>query len=452
MRGQEIRAERENCGWNQVQLAQLLGLSNTLVSKWEADRVEPNEQQVALLRQAFSGELGEPVRKPRKRRERRATADKTSQALITPTRRQASRSPESGGSESMSAEEIRAELKRRGWSQSVLAEQLGYKSRGSVPSWLRKKNPLAPNSEQVLRLRQIFAENPPAERADPPRRRRRSTTPSEAEGNEANATPDTWPTAILKVLSANGGKPMHYAEIAQAIIDKGYRVNVGATPANAVASNLSMLLRKTPSQISREGDGRYSLVTTTRKKKAQESIDEAKESAKAMGLIRSFGVFWQKDWVDWNPTTPKLLGVQLGQSKPVDFAEQSGVYVLYDRDRPIYVGQAGTSSLSSRLRAHTRDRLANRWDRFSWFGVHGVASDELDTAVRKIEVTASVLITTMEALMIEAMEPSQNRQGGQYNAVEFTHEEDPQFKERKRLAAIDEYQASQRRGWGLEDR
>jgi len=44
--------------------------------------------------------------------------------------------------------------------------------------------------------------------------------------------------AILKVLH-DSGQPVHYAAIAQAIFDNGYRTNVGATPAATVAANLS---------------------------------------------------------------------------------------------------------------------------------------------------------------------------------------------------------------------
>jgi hypothetical protein len=51
-----------------------------------------------------------------------------------------------------------------------------------------------------------------------------------------------WREAILTALQ-DSGTPMHYAEIAQAIIDRGYRVNVGATPAATVSANLSGLPR-----------------------------------------------------------------------------------------------------------------------------------------------------------------------------------------------------------------
>jgi HB1, ASXL, restriction endonuclease HTH domain len=51
-----------------------------------------------------------------------------------------------------------------------------------------------------------------------------------------------WRKAILTALQGSG-TPMHYAEIAQAIIDSGYRVNVGATPAATMSANLSGLIR-----------------------------------------------------------------------------------------------------------------------------------------------------------------------------------------------------------------
>ena len=64
-----------------------------------------------------------------------------------------------------------------------------------------------------------------------------------------------WREAIVKVLQ-DSGSPMHYAEIAQAISDSGYRVNVGATPANTVWSE-SVRLNSVASALSvRQGGAR----------------------------------------------------------------------------------------------------------------------------------------------------------------------------------------------------
>src|ERR1700690_3093194 len=61
--------------------------------------------------------------------------------------------------------------------------------------------------------------------------------------------------------------------------------------------------------------------------------------------------------------------------------------------------------LGVRLRQHTLDRLNGRWGRFSWVGVYPVAeTGALDTdAIGAYDLT--MLIVTMEALLIEGLEP-----------------------------------------------
>jgi hypothetical protein len=95
-----------------------------------------------------------------------------------------------------------------------------------------------------------------------------------------------WREAILTALQ-DSGTPMHYAEIAQGIIDSGYRVNVGATPAATVSANLSGLIRggrKSP--VVKVERGMYALRNTRTKLVQQrvEDADEAQEDAREMGL------------------------------------------------------------------------------------------------------------------------------------------------------------------------
>lgn len=67
----------------------------------------------------------------------------------------------------------------------------------------------------------------------------------------------TWREAITQVLSETDG-PMHYTDIAQAIIDNGYRRKVGANPEGTVAASLSQMTQK--SQVVRMKPGTYSLT------------------------------------------------------------------------------------------------------------------------------------------------------------------------------------------------
>jgi hypothetical protein len=91
----------------------------------------------------------------------------------------------------------------------------------------------------------------------------------------------------------------------------------------------------------------------------------------------------------------------------VNFAEQIGIYLLHDRERVIYVGQA-TDTLFARLKTYTTDRLGGRWDRFSWFGLRGVDANGTLTDHR-VPWSQDVVVETMEALLIESPEPPLNR-------------------------------------------
>ncbi|WP_206678263.1 hypothetical protein, partial [Salmonella enterica] len=62
-------------------------------------------------------------------------------------------------------------------------------------------------------------------------------------------------------------------------------------------------------------------------------------------------------------------------AKPVNFADRVGVYILYSGERVIYVGRITEPRLGPRLWDHMCDRLAGRWDRFSWFGVRTADDD-----------------------------------------------------------------------------
>lgn len=237
-----------------------------------------------------------------------------------------------------------------------------------------------------------------------------------------------WREAIVTALKENGPQ-MHYAEITQAIIDSGYRVNVGVTPAATVSANLSEMIRSgKKSPVVKVDRGIYALrdAGDTHLKEQIRAPDEAQEDAREMGLINALGMFWDRDRVFWRPNMPRLLGVQQSGSTPVNFTAEAGVYVLHDGSRAIYVGRVVEPRLGQRLFEHTRDRLTGRWNRFSWFGVRGVRDDGELTPISDVSIGVGGLIATMEALLIEGLEPPQNRrQGDGFNAVEFIQETDP---------------------------
>lgn len=248
----------------------------------------------------------------------------------------------------------------------------------------------------------------------------------------------SWRDAIDSVLR-EAEEPMHYSEIAEAVSEGGLREDVGATPANTVNSIITSSLNSEgdDSPFVRVSRGYYSL---------QESVSESEnhdlesdpENTVDTGLVNAFGMYWQRDYVLWK-VSPKLLGQQQPGSQPVDFSIQNGVYLLHDGRQIVYVGRSTESTLGSRLRHHTIDRLNGRWDRFSWFGVFPVREDGSLDMTESNGFGMDGLVATMEALLIEALEPPQNRRrGDDFRAVEFLQVEDPEIHKSQIVSMIDE--------------
>jgi len=248
----------------------------------------------------------------------------------------------------------------------------------------------------------------------------------------------TWRDAIVRVLELRG-EPTHYAEIAEAIAEQGLRTNLGATPASTVNAVIASSLQSDGdnSLFLRAGRGIYSLRTFSGAPQTQ-LVDAGTQEPDETGLINAFGMYWARDQVVW-AARPRILGAQQPTSAPVDFCDQKGVYLLYDGRSVVYVGRTTVQPLGTRLLQHISDRLNGRWDRFSWFGVYPVnASGDLNsTAV--VGYDLNVLIATMEALLIEGLEPPQNRKrGDDFRAIEFLQVTDPEIQKNQIIQLIDE--------------
>jgi hypothetical protein len=135
-------------------------------------------------------------------------------------------------------------------------------------------------------------------------------------------------------------------------------------------------------------------------------------------------MYWQRDLIVWR-NLPRVFGQRQALAKPVDFAGQRGIYILYDHHTGIYVGRCVDRPLGRRLYEHTIDRLGSRWNRFSWFGLLDV-TDEGELVDVPLKVSTATLIATLEALLIETMEPPQNRKrGDEFSVVEYMQDVDP---------------------------
>ena len=84
----------------------------------------------------------------------------------------------------------------------------------------------------------------------------------------------------------------------------------------------------------------------------------------------------------------------------------------------VYVGQAGSNEnqrLFSRLKQHRKDKLADRWTRFSWYGIRRVLKgNKLSAPVTKASVAPRIILDQIEAVLISSTEPPLNLQGGRF--------------------------------------
>lgn len=264
-------------------------------------------------------------------------------------------------------------------------------------------------------------------------------TPSSGSGGPKDKP---WKDAIEEVLR-EADEPMTYVEIAGEIQRRGLRKAVGATPHRTV----NVVLHQNPGAFTKVARGLFTL----REASAGETgplvpaaLDSAVDAAEDVvnqtgGIIRAFGMYWRRSLVHWS-ASPRLYGIQQQGATRVDFAEQKGVYLLYDGREVIYVGRATERRLGARLLAHTKDRLNSRWDRFSWFGLLDVDSDGRLSSPQHRAPTEEDIVTTLEALLIEGLEPRQNRKRGDaFGAVEYLQFEDPHAEKARMLEAVNRF-------------
>lgn len=257
----------------------------------------------------------------------------------------------------------------------------------------------------------------------------------------------TWHQAIQHVLEEQGG-PMHAQDITDQIVELGLRENLGATPRNTVNIYLTTSLRNegSDSPYVRIDRGVYGLrgqqggIQPSELSPRSEALSVSEDDfsdAEDVGLVQAFGMYWQRASVHWTATASQLLGRQQIGASSVDFASQLGVYLLHDGREVVYVGRSTERPLGRRLYEHTQDRLKTRWDRFSWFGLLKV-TEQGDLIDVPFAPTGALVATTLEAVLVEGLEPRQNRKRGDgFNATEYLQVEDPEIERRRQLALFE---------------
>lgn len=233
----------------------------------------------------------------------------------------------------------------------------------------------------------------------------------------------SWPDAITKVLR-DAREPLHYQEITSRILSSGLKTTDGATPYATVNAQIASSIKHdgATSPYIRVSKGIFTL--------RQAPASQQAEDDQSDDVVHAFGMYWQRDLVVWR-RQPALFGRQQAGAKAVDFAEQRGIYILYDHHTVAYVGRSVERPLGQRLFEHTLDRLSGRWNRFSWFGLYEV-TDAGKLKATDCRPSFAGLTATLEALLIETLEPPQNRKrGDDFSAVEYIQDIDPELRERQ---------------------
>lgn len=255
----------------------------------------------------------------------------------------------------------------------------------------------------------------------------------------------TWKNATIFVMTNNKSdgecQPMHYRDITDSIIEQKLTNTVGKTPADTVRS----MLGTNKDLFEPLGGGVYRLIKPDLTPVASNPVPEATSESGDMpasvksdeSLIKSYGMFWMRDGINWEHS-PKLLGVQSSGASPVDLSEIRGIYMLYDGREVIYVGQAVDKPILKRLVQHTRNRLATRWNRFSWFGIDGITNGCVSKIDNPIATDIHRLADALEGILIEGLEPRQNRRQGDNWGFEYYQKIDDLIVKKNLLTKLSE--------------
>lgn len=250
-----------------------------------------------------------------------------------------------------------------------------------------------------------------------------------------------WKDAIEKILEEER-KALHYTEIAELVAERGYRTSLGATPQDTVNAQINTDINsKEEKSIFAKTDRGYFILRKFLDSQPDLLPKEPteKEKAEKFRIIGAFGIYWNRNLVHWK-SIPDLLGIQQIGASEVNFKDQIGIYLLHDNRETIYVGQAIDQTLGQRLKHHTMDRLSGRWNRFSWFGLYPVSNEgKLQGNIKFEGVTIQDLGNILEAVLIESIEPRQNRkQGNLFSGIEYLQREAPEILKKKKEDLIRE--------------
>ena len=231
----------------------------------------------------------------------------------------------------------------------------------------------------------------------------------------------TWAQAIKQALS--DGEELHYRDVTARIDEQGLREITGNNPEGTVNKQLNILAEKKEVVVVDRGRGVYRLRLEGEQYTEVQATETSKQSQTAATVAyRSYGRFWRRDIVDWTARPIRLWGrhysyenKSVDASQLVDFANQTGVYVLHWHGQVMYVGESTKQPFLDRLTEHAKPKNKGaRWDTFSWFGFREVVQppDYLGDLIPEID--GQRLIKYVEGVLIETLLPPLNKRAGDH--------------------------------------
>jgi hypothetical protein len=150
------------------------------------------------------------------------------------------------------------------------------------------------------------------------------------------------------------------------------------------------------------------------------SVTDGATKATKVGLISSYGLFWKRDQAEWEKAPGfrselRMLGRRghTSRRQVADFYHLPGLYILYGRHGAVYVGTSGAGAnrgVGKRIHDHVgvSDRLADKWDEFSWFGYGELERNrqgiEVPTLLPLDPIPHKWAIRDFEAAIVHAMD------------------------------------------------
>lgn len=226
-----------------------------------------------------------------------------------------------------------------------------------------------------------------------------------------------WIDAVIDVLGKQNSS-MHYVDIANKILEQGKRKE-----SKAPHISVHVVLDSHNDIFIKEGKGRYKLSPAFDYKNWHQNNQTTDEDENRVietqitksnnkTIIKAYGKMWERNKVDWNKCEPVLLGTPRKMKQYIDFNKMRGVYMLYDvNGSMVYVGLA-TNGIGGRLREHTKDKHANAWVKFSWFGIDGIKQDGSIRKSTHLQTTVSDVASALESVVIIGVQPHRNVKTG----------------------------------------